>query len=109
MLIESLIIMQQRAHLTNQEFADKLGIHRVSWQKIKSGKVKFGRKFLSNVRQAFPEMRGDIDIFLSSNASTDNIGETTNNYDTSENTQKRYLGGWGDRVIHFLMSLFSRS
>ena len=76
MLIEILKHIQARDNLTDQEFADKIGIHRVSWNRIKRGTI-FGRKFLSGVRQAYPELKDAIDIFLCGEVANDDKVVTT--------------------------------
>ena len=64
MLIDALKEIQKEKKLTNQRMADKLGIHKISWLRIKSRRAEFGKKFLMGVRQAYPELRGVIDTFL---------------------------------------------
>lgn len=51
-LIEQL--KQFQGDLTDQQFANKLGIHRVSWQRIKNQRVPISDKFLVRVHRAFP-------------------------------------------------------
>ena len=68
MLVNALREIQAREKLRDQQFADKLGIHRISWSRIKNGRAPFGRKFLSCARQAYPELKDAIDIFLATDA-----------------------------------------
>ena len=70
MLIKILKYIQARDNLTNQQFADKLGIHKYSWYRIKSYRKPFGRKFLSCVRQAYPELKDAIDSYLAGDSFT---------------------------------------
>ena len=62
MLIERLKDLQGK--LTNQEFADKIGVHRVTWLRIKSYRKPPGRKFLLGVKRAYPELQGIVDSIL---------------------------------------------
>jgi len=57
-------LVELQGDKTDKAFAEELGIHRVSWQKIKHGKVPVSDKFLVRVHRAFPE----LDIFLSKDA-----------------------------------------
>ena len=59
MVVEKLIQLQGK--LTDRQFADLLGIHRVSWVRIKNGKVPVSDKFLVRVNRVFPH----LEIFLS--------------------------------------------
>jgi len=68
MLVNALREIQARENLSDQQFADRLGIHRISWSRIKNGRAPFGRKFLSCARQAYPELKDVIDIFLATDA-----------------------------------------
>jgi hypothetical protein len=61
-IIDNLIEHQRQEHLTDSEFALKLGIHRVSWHRIKHRKVPYGNRFCKAVKAQYP------DIFLPSNA-----------------------------------------
>lgn len=70
-LIERLIERQKNEHLTDGELARKLGIHRVSWQKIKHRKVAFGNKFYKAVKALYPE------IFLPSGATNSDVNSST--------------------------------
>jgi len=64
MIVEKLQEIQRRDKLSNVELARRLDINRVSWQRIKSGRVPLSDKFLMRVHRAFPE----LDIFLSDSA-----------------------------------------
>ena len=64
-LIDRLIERQKNEHITDGELARKLGMHRVSWQKIKHRKVPFGNKFYKAVKARYPE------FFLPSGATND--------------------------------------
>jgi hypothetical protein len=55
-IIDNLIEHQRQEHLTDSEFALKLGIHRVSWQKIKHRKVRYGNRFCKAVKAQYPEI-----------------------------------------------------
>lgn len=68
MLVNALRGIQAREKSSDQQFADRLGIHRISWSRIKNGRAPFGRKFLSCARRAYPELREVIDIFLATDA-----------------------------------------
>jgi len=63
-LIEQLKSVQLREGLIDREFAESIGIHRISWVRIKTNHAGMGRKFLQGVRQAYPELKDNIDIFL---------------------------------------------
>lgn len=75
MIIESLKKIQLRDGLKDQELADKLGIHRVSWQRIKKGRVPISDKFLVRVHRAFPQ----VDIFFADDVARVNNNVATDN------------------------------
>lgn len=60
-LVDILCGEQNRLLLTDQEMADRLGINRVVWSRIKNRHTTFGRKFLKGIQQAFPEVISYID------------------------------------------------
>ncbi len=101
MLIEKLKGIQTREGLSDTQFAKNIGIHRVSWQRIKNRRKPFGIKFLRFVRKAYPELKNDIDIFLS--------GKITSVYSTeaccSDDAQSHYNqnpGGLWDSLKGFI-------
>jgi hypothetical protein len=53
---------QAKENITDEVFAKKIGLHRVSWSRIKHGKAKYGKKFITGMKDAYP---GKVDIFLS--------------------------------------------
>ena len=61
-IVDRLSTIQKQERITDTELAQRLGLHRVSWQKIKHRKVNYGRKFLSAVKALYPA------LFLSDNA-----------------------------------------
>lgn len=68
-LIEILKNLQQLEHLSDREFAKKLGVHRTTWIRIKTGKTKdLSAKFLGCVLKAYPGLKRDVDIFLTNSA-----------------------------------------
>jgi transcriptional regulator with XRE-family HTH domain len=56
MIIEGLKQIQKRDSLTDIQVAKKLGIHPISWNRIKNGRAKFGKKFIQAVLKAYPEL-----------------------------------------------------
>ena len=68
-IVSILTKKQVKERLTDLEFAARLGIHRVSWQRIKHRHARFGKKFMSGARQAYP------DIFLPADVRNSNIAK----------------------------------
>lgn len=66
-IVDEIIDKQYAEQLTDTQVASRLGIDRVSWNRIKNRRAKFGQKFLSGVYKAYP------DIFLSSKVTNRNI------------------------------------
>lgn len=93
MLIEILQYIQARDNLNNQQFSDKIGIHRQSWLRIERTHA-FGRKFLEGVRQAYPELKEAIDSYLANN--------TYSGYITSQTPYDGKSGGLGRRVKDYI-------
>ena len=59
-LVETLNHIQARDNLTNGQFAKKIGIHEVSWSRIRNFKKGFGEVSLNGIRQAYPELKEAI-------------------------------------------------
>ena len=87
MNIDALKDIQVKKSLTDQQFADKLGIHRTSWLRVKSGRAPISDKFLVRVHRAFPE----LGIFLSRNATNDGDIVTQNSPDKPPSKNLRCL------------------
>jgi citrate lyase beta subunit len=57
-VINTVVEKQRAGRLTDTQMASKIGMNRVSWNRIKNRKTRFGKKFLTGVSKAYP------DIFL---------------------------------------------
>ncbi len=55
-MIEKLIEIQKREHLTDTKLAEKLGIHAISWNRIKKGRAGYSEEFIKKAVKAFPEV-----------------------------------------------------
>ena len=62
-LIQVLKYIQTRDGLNNEEFSKKIGIHEVSWSRIRNYKKGLGEKTLRGLRRAFPELKEAIDSY----------------------------------------------
>ena len=72
-LVETLRYIQARDGLTNEQFSKKIGIHKVSWSRIKNYKKGIGEKTLRGIRQAYPELKEAIDDYLAGGIPKKNI------------------------------------
>lgn len=63
MLIHSLIEKQRAEHLSNTEFAQRLGISRALWDLVRTGKRGFGEKTLSGIVRAYPDLIPELLLF----------------------------------------------
>jgi len=72
MIIDALKELQTEQNLTDSEIAQKLGIHRATWQRTKNHHQEPSSNFLIAVMRVFPELREAVDIFLSSSATNPN-------------------------------------
>ena len=70
-LVETLKYIQARDKLTNEQFAKKIGIHEVSWSRIRNYKKGIGEKTLRGLRQAYPELKEAIDCYLAGSTNHD--------------------------------------
>ncbi len=68
MLIEELKRLQAKEGLTGKQFAVKLGIHEISWRRIKNRRAGIGIEFLKGVRRAYPCLKDVIDTLLAGEA-----------------------------------------
>lgn len=109
MLIDTLKHIQARDDLTDGQFAKKLGIHRVSWQRIKSRRKAFGKHFLSCVRQAYPELKDEIDIFLVGEATNASIEVVEVSTTPSEKPQDKNLGDYLRKQYQRLIKIIKGS
>lgn len=101
-------LKQLQGNLTDQDFANKLGIHRVSWQRIKNQRVPVSDKFLVRLHRAFPE----LNIFLVADATMKHTKATSGDITTpSENARDGKLGrlrGWLRSIIRGVSSSKSK-
>lgn len=106
MIIDEL--KQLQSNQTDQEFAEQLGIHRVSWQRIKNRRVPVSDKFLMRVHRAFPE----LDVFLTFDATPSKQRVTEDITIPSQNAQDGKLGrfrGWLRGFINRTKELLQNS
>lgn len=50
------LIQLTKPSMTDQQIADKLGIHVVSWRRIKSGRAPVSDKLLVRINNLFPQL-----------------------------------------------------
>ena len=55
-VIDSLKEIQTREHLTNGQFAQRLGIHEKSWSRIKGGRSGLSYDLIRKAVRAWPEL-----------------------------------------------------
>lgn len=60
MLLEALVSKQRARKLTDQQFADELGIPRSTWQLTRSGEKPLGPRVLRAVLHTYPELRREV-------------------------------------------------
>ncbi len=59
-IVDKIRAKQEQAGLNNTEFAKKIGISRVSWHYICTGRNKPTKEFFAKVVRVFPELSRDI-------------------------------------------------
>ena len=59
-IVDKIRAKQKEANLNDSEFAKKVGISRVSWFYVRSGRNKPTPEFYSKVVRVFPELSRDI-------------------------------------------------
>jgi transcriptional regulator with XRE-family HTH domain len=64
-LLDKLLAIQQRHHLSDRAFARKLGLSHDLWSKTRSGKTPIGHKVMRAAAQLFPELKDDLFDYLS--------------------------------------------
>lgn len=68
-LVHALSRKQQDLSLTDAAFAQRLGVDRETWRKIRTGQIQPGRRTLRGVRRAFPDLIPEmLDFFLPDDA-----------------------------------------
>jgi len=76
-------VRQIQSNLTDQQFAEKLGMCRGSWNRIKNQRVPISDKFLVRLARAFPEKK----IFLSTDVQEGKLDVPTVNHNAPQNAQ----------------------
>jgi len=66
MLLDSLKTKQQELGLSDREFAERLGVPRVTWTCTRLGHKRIGETMLAAVARAFPELDREVLLFLRS-------------------------------------------
>ena len=64
MLLDSLKTKQQELGLSDREFAEKLGVPRVTWTCTRLGYKRIGETILVAVVRAFPELEREVLLFV---------------------------------------------
>lgn len=64
MLLDSLKRKQQELGLSDREFAERLGVPRVTWTCTRLGYKRIGETMLVAAARAFPELEQDVLLFL---------------------------------------------
>ena len=67
-LIDDLILLQKTEQLGDEKFARKFGIHRITWIRIKTGKIAVSIDFLRKVLEVYPGLKKEAENFLTSDA-----------------------------------------
>ena len=88
-LLNALKVIQLNSHLTNKEFAEKLGLHELSWIRIKKGRAPVSDKFLVRVNRVFPE----LGVFLSKDTNKEGKDVSQNSHQNALSQKLRFL--WG--------------
>lgn len=63
-LIEKLSSLQAAQSLSDSRFAAELGVSRAMWSKVRAGKKRPGRRFLSGVVRRYPSLTDDCLLHL---------------------------------------------
>lgn len=64
MLINSLIEKQRAEHLSNTQFAQKLGVSRALWDLVRRGRRGLGEKMLKGIVRAYPDLIPQVILHL---------------------------------------------
>ena len=63
-LINDLITLQKTEQLGDEKFAQKFGIHRMTWIRIKTGKTSITIEFLRKVIAVYPGLKKEAEKIL---------------------------------------------
>lgn len=107
-LMDKVKQIQDKQGYPDGEMAEILGCSRQLYQMTRTGKAQLGTKILKGIIKAFPELEGDAIYFLTNSAK--GLTKTATHYRiTSQPSQDGKIRALGNKAIHFLRSLFSRS
>ncbi len=63
-LIQALCEQQIKLGLTQEQFAEKLGINRSTWNWVREGINQPGLRVLAGVAKSFPELKNELIAYL---------------------------------------------
>lgn len=102
MIVKELIRIQKQRGLTDSQFAESLGIHKVSWYRNKRTKV-IGSDVLLRAIEIYPEVK---EKFLSSFATDSITAVQDSNTTPAETTQDGKIRGFLRNIVDFLKVWF---
>ena len=70
MIIRKLKQKQKEEGLSDKTFALKLGVHRMTWYRIRTRKTGISIDFLRRAVLIYPDLKEEASIFLTSNVAT---------------------------------------
>jgi len=98
MIVDELIKLQKQKELNNQQFSDSIGIHKMSWLRIKRARI-IGAETLLSAFRVYPELREAFLVLVTGVRDT-----VLTPYVTHQN---RNLTDLGHRVIGSIRKRFS--
>lgn len=63
-LIEKLTVIQKTERWSDRQMANQLGISQQMWQFVRTGRHVPGRKTLTGIMRAYPELTADVLLYL---------------------------------------------
>jgi len=90
MIIGKLRGIQVREGLNDEEMGKRLGCSRQTYNSTRLGKIPLGMKILKGISPAFPELKQDVEIFLSRDANNCPVN--------ANNPVKRFFVGLLERI-----------
>ncbi len=74
MLLEILIGKQKNLNESDVQFARRLGVHRTTWQRTRTGDIRVAESIMTGAVKAFPELKDEVLNFL-----TNDVNKLTEN------------------------------
>lgn len=105
-LVSTLRGIQKAEGLSDMEMAKRLGCSRQLYQMTRTGKIPLGKKILTGISAAFPELQQDVIYFLSNDANEIPLSANRSPLKQPLGALRRGLNKLGDVLLGKIWKLY---